>query len=33
MTLAAIRNVLLPKLNSGGLRVPDAEKLIGEAGV
>ena len=29
-TLAAIRDALLPKLISGGLRVPDAERVVGE---
>jgi type I restriction enzyme S subunit len=27
-TLAAIRDTLLPKLISGDLRIPDAEKLV-----
>lgn len=31
-TLAALRNVLLPKLMSGDVRIRSAEKLIGEAG-
>jgi type I restriction enzyme S subunit len=30
-TLAAIRDTLLPKLISGELRVPDAEKLLAES--
>ncbi|MCI5167039.1 MAG: hypothetical protein D3903_13330 [Candidatus Electrothrix sp. GM3_4] len=29
-TLLSIRDTLLPKLLSGQLRIPDAEKLIGE---
>jgi len=32
-TLAALRNTLLPKLISGELRVPDAEKFIEGVGV
>jgi len=32
-TLAMIRDTLLPKLISGELRVPDAEKLVEEAGL
>lgn len=28
-TLAAIRDTLLPKLISGELRVPDAERIVG----
>jgi type I restriction enzyme S subunit len=28
-TLAAIRDALLPKLISGELRVPDAERIVG----
>lgn len=32
-TLSAIRGLLLPKLMSGEVRIKDAEKLIGEAGV
>lgn len=32
MTLAAIRDALLPKLISGELRVPDAERIAVEAG-
>ena len=32
-TLASLRDSLLPKLISGELRVPDAEKFIAEAGV
>lgn len=32
-TLASIRDALLPKLVSGEMRVPDAEKFIKEAGV
>ncbi len=32
-TLASLRDTLLPKLISGELRVPDAEKFIEEAGV
>jgi len=32
-TLAALRDALLPKLMSGELRVKDAERLIGRAGV
>lgn len=32
-TLAALRDFLLPKLMSGEIRVEDAEKLAGEAGV
>ena len=32
-TLASIRDTLLPKLISGELRVPDAEKFVEEAGV
>ncbi|WP_072572496.1 restriction endonuclease subunit S [Granulibacter bethesdensis] len=31
-TLAALRNVLLPKLMSGDVRIRDAEKLVDEAG-
>jgi type I restriction enzyme S subunit len=31
-TLAALRDLLLPKLMSGEIRVKDAEKLLGEAG-
>lgn len=30
-TLAALRDVLLPRLLSGALRVKDAEKIAGEA--
>lgn len=32
-TLAALRDLLLPKLISGEVRIKDAEKLVGEAGV
>jgi type I restriction enzyme S subunit len=32
-SLASLRNTLLPKLISGELRVPDAEKFVEEAGV
>ena len=32
-TLAAMRDTLLPKLISGELRVPHAERLVSEAGV
>jgi type I restriction enzyme S subunit len=32
-TLASLRDTLLPKLISGELRVPDAEKFVEEAGV
>jgi type I restriction enzyme S subunit len=32
-TLASLRHTLLPKLISGELRVPDAEKFVDEAGV
>lgn len=32
-TLASLRDILLPKLISGELRVPDAEKFVEEAGV
>ncbi|MEM7747202.1 MAG: restriction endonuclease subunit S [Pseudomonadota bacterium] len=32
-TLAALRDLLLPKLMSGEIRIKDAEKLAGEAGV
>ena len=31
--LSAIRDALLPRLISGELRVPDAEKMLEEAGV
>lgn len=31
-TLAALRDLLLPKLMSGEVRIKDAEKLVGEAG-
>ena len=31
--LSRIRDALLPKLISGELRIPDAEKLLGEVGV
>jgi type I restriction enzyme S subunit len=30
-TLAALRDALLPKLISGDLRVPDAERIVGRA--
>jgi type I restriction enzyme S subunit len=30
-TLADLRDLLLPKLISGELRVPDAEKIVGRA--
>ncbi len=30
-TLAALRDTLLPKLISGEVRVPDAERMIGHA--
>jgi type I restriction enzyme S subunit len=30
-TLAALRNALLPKLISGELRIPDAERIVGKA--
>lgn len=33
MTLTKLRNTLLPKLISGELRIPDAEKLVAEAGL
>ena len=33
LTLSKLRDTLLPKLLSGELRIPDAEKLIKEAGV
>jgi type I restriction enzyme S subunit len=29
-TLAALRDTLLPKLISGELRIPDAERIVGE---
>ena len=32
-TLVEMRNILLPKLISGELRIPDAEKMIEEAGI
>jgi type I restriction enzyme S subunit len=32
-TLAALRDLLLPKLMSGEIRVKDAEKLLGQAGI
>ena len=32
-TLASLRDTLLPKVISGELRVPDAEKFVEEAGV
>jgi type I restriction enzyme S subunit len=32
-TLASLRDSLLPKLISGELRVPDAEKFVEEAGL
>jgi type I restriction enzyme S subunit len=32
-TLAAIRDALLPRLISGELRVPDAEKMLEEVGI
>jgi type I restriction enzyme S subunit len=32
LCLAAIRDALLPKLISGELRVPDAEKIVGRCG-
>jgi len=32
-TLASLRDTLLPKLISGELRVPDAEKFVEEAGL
>lgn len=32
-TLASLRDTLLPKLISGDLRVPDAEKFAREAGL
>ncbi|HON94025.1 MAG TPA: hypothetical protein PKZ07_20805, partial [Sedimentisphaerales bacterium] len=31
VTLAALRDTLLPKLISGELRVPDAERIVGRA--
>jgi len=31
--LASLRDTLLPKLISGELRIPDAEKFVKEAGV
>jgi type I restriction enzyme S subunit len=31
--LTRIRDILLPKLISGELRIPDAERLLEEAGV
>jgi type I restriction enzyme S subunit len=31
--LASIRDTLLPKLISGELRIPEAEKLLEQAGV
>lgn len=30
-TLASLRDALLPKLISGELRVPDAERIVGRA--
>ena len=32
-TLSEIRETLLPKLISGELKIPDAENLVGEAGI
>jgi type I restriction enzyme S subunit len=32
-TLACLRNALLPKLISGELRIPDAEKMLEEVGI
>ena len=32
-TLAELRDTLLPKLISGELRVPDAEKMLEEVGI
>jgi len=32
-TLSNLRDTLLPKLLSGELRIPDAEKLAAEAGL
>ncbi len=32
-TLATLRDILLPKLISGELRVPDAERFLGEVGI
>jgi type I restriction enzyme S subunit len=32
-TLAELRDTLLPKLISGELRIPDAEKFLEEAGI
>ena len=32
-TIASLRDALLPKLISGELRVPDAEKFVEEAGI
>jgi type I restriction enzyme S subunit len=32
-TVAAVRDAVLPKLISGELRIPDAEKLLEEVGV
>ena len=32
-TLTSLRDTLLPKLISGELRVPDAEKFVEEAGL
>jgi type I restriction enzyme S subunit len=32
-TLEQIRDTLLPKLISGELRIPDAEKFLEEAGI
>ena len=31
--LESLRNILLPKLVSGEIRIPDAEKLIEEVGI
>jgi type I restriction enzyme S subunit len=32
-SLSALRDTLLPKLISGELRIPDAEKMLEEAGL
>ena len=33
MVLSELRDTLLPKLISGELRIPDAEKFLEEAGI
>jgi type I restriction enzyme S subunit len=33
LSLAAIRDTLLPKLISGELRVPDAERIVGRVDI